>query len=285
MQLKGHSIMSDETKNVMKMPEVVDGFDTQNDTAQGRRVIQGTRLAFTNDFMWVDNNEEETPKDREFLVVDRARVLQKWSPDGTPIAGETRFLEPGEKWPDVAAMNEAAPKSEWREGPNGLQGPWQCQHVIYLLDPQTLDKFTYPTNTTGGHIAVGELSDKIKNMRRLRGAHVYPVVTLADTFMNTRYGGRQRPHFLIKRWVLLGPSETALPAPPEGPQPLNTAAAEKPAEHSAPIELRTIKEPTLSEEMDDDIPSKGEGSKSGRKVLSSPKIVAVQHNKKRRSAG
>jgi hypothetical protein len=192
---------------------------------------------------------KEISKDLEFIVVDRARVLQKWGPDGMPIAGETRFLEPKEKWPDVDAMNEEAPKSEWRDGPNGLQGPWQCQHVIYLLDPQTLDKFTYPTNTVGGHICVGDLSDRIKNMRRLRGAHVYPVVTLSDTFMNTRHGGRERPHFVIKRWVMLGPSETALPAPPEGPRPLDTAAA---AETSAPIELQTVKEPTLSEEMGGD---------------------------------
>jgi hypothetical protein len=200
------------------------------------------------------NDEEEISKDLELIVVDRARVLQKWSTDGMPIAGETHWLEPSEKWPNVSAMNEAAPKSEWRNLPNGPQRPYQCQHVIYLLDPRSMDKFTYPTNTVGGHICVGDLSDKIKNMRRLCG-HVYPVVTLSDTFMNTRYGGRQRPHFVIKRWVLLGPSEAALPAP-EGPRPLSSSAAEKStAETPAAIELRTVKEPTLAEEMGDAIPT------------------------------
>src|SRR6516165_6585134 len=188
---------------IMKVPEtVLDGFDSDADESQSRRVIQGVRVAFTNDFEWVDNNDETMLRDRELIMVDRVRVLQKWI-DQMPV--ETRFLEPNEKWPNTKAMNEVAPRSEWREGPSGEpQGPWSCQWIIYLVDPLTLDKFTYPTNTTGGHIAVGDISDRIKNMRRFRGEHVYPVITLSDTFMNTRFGGRQRPHFEVKRWIKFG---------------------------------------------------------------------------------
>jgi hypothetical protein len=235
--------MSDE---IMKVPETaLDGFDSDADEAQNRRVIQGTRLAFTNDFEWVNNDDEPVSRDRELIMVDRVRVLQKWI-DQKPL--EPRFLEPNEKWPDVEAMNKAAPQSEWREGPNGLQGPWSCQWVIYLIDPQTLDKFTYPTNTTGGHIAIGDISDRIKNMRRFRGEHVYPVVTLSDTFMNTRFGGRQRPHFEVKRWVKLGGGGgevEALPPPPTTP----------PQQTTANLPLHEVKEPTLAEEVDDEIPT------------------------------
>jgi hypothetical protein len=237
--------MSDE---IMKVPETtLDGFDSDTDESQSRRVIQGSRLAFTNDFEWVDSNDEPVPRDRELIMVDRVRVLQKWI-DQKPV--ETRFLEPNEKWPDVEAMNKAAPQSEWREGPDGKpQGPHSCQWVIYLIDPLTLDKFTYPTNTVGGHICIGDISDRIKNMRRFRGEHVYPVVTLSDAFMNTRFGGRQRPHFEVKRWVKLGGgggAAEALPPPPPTTTPPQQAAADLP--------LHEVKELSFAEEIGDEIP-------------------------------
>ena len=37
------------------------------------------------------------------------------------------------------------------------------------------------------------------------GPNLYPLVGLADTFMPTQYGGRQRPHFEIKDYRALGP--------------------------------------------------------------------------------
>jgi hypothetical protein len=84
--------------------------------------------------------------------------------------------------------------------------------------------------------------------------------------MNTRFGGRQRPHFLIKRWVGLGPEEKALPAPQEQLAPV---AAEKVAEAPAPepakkptknkrgvtrFDAPTVEPPTLKEELNDEIP-------------------------------
>jgi hypothetical protein len=273
--------MSDD---VMKVPEKIDGFDVDADDApQNRRVIQGTCLRFTNDFIWIDDNDEKIASDLELVVVDRVRVLQKWI-DQKPVKEETRFLEPTEKWLDVEAMNDAAPRSEWREGQDGKpQGPWQCQWVIYLLDLKTLDRYTYPTNTTGGHILVGDLSERIKTMRRLRGEHVYPVIRLTDTFMATRWGGRQRPAFKFMRWIKLdSEGAVALPAP-EGPQgpaaQLEAFAQEKPAEKPAEkapeptpekapaatktttkttkrgvTRITTVPEPTLKEELDDDLP-------------------------------
>ena len=130
------------------------------------------------------------------------RIVQKWI-DQKPV--ETRILEPGEKFPDIEALNEAAPKSEWHEGPDGkMHGPWQIQQILYLLNLDTMDRFTFPTGTVGGFIAIRELVDKTTWMRKLRGPNVYPRVALRDLFMNTKYGGRQRPHFEVKGWVQLG---------------------------------------------------------------------------------
>jgi len=126
------------------------------------------------------------------------------------------------------------------------------------------------------------LVEKIKWMRKFKGPHLVPVVCLSDIFMQTRFGGRQRPHFLIKRWVTMGngsEEQVLLPAP-AAPSlaPGQAAAAENSTDESAqaPVEptaaakpatkMRTTKrgitridttvvaEPTLREELNDDLP-------------------------------
>ena len=78
--------------NELMKPEIVDGFDHDDaDAPQGRRVIQGTRLRFSNDFTWLNDADEEIASDLELVVVDRVRVLQKWI-DQSPVKDETRFL-------------------------------------------------------------------------------------------------------------------------------------------------------------------------------------------------
>jgi hypothetical protein len=253
----------------MTKAEMVDGFDVDADESDigPRRVIQGGKIKFTNDFVWTDSDEEEVPGELELVVADRARVLQKWGADGAPL--ESRFLEPDEKWPDVDALNAKTPRSEWREGFGNMVGPWQCSWVIYLLNPLTGDKFTYVTSTVGGHMAVGDLSDKIRVMRRLRGARVYPVVTLSDTHMQTKFGGRQRPDFKVVRWVALE-GDTALPAP-ETPRalpaqeqsaaavvPSTTAPEPKPKKSAAGKKVDTsgmtvVEEPSTEEVLGDKI--------------------------------
>ena len=177
---------------------------------------------------------EELPKTRELVAVNVSRVTQKWG-DGQPI--ETHILEPGEKFPDIEKLNANTPQSEWREGPDGkLHGPWQNSYVVYLLDMTNAERFTYIGSTTGGGIAVRDLTDRTRWMRSFRGATVYPIVTLSDTFMPTRFGGRQRPNFVIKRWITLG-SDGAL-ATPDAPA------------LSGP---QTVAEPTAKEVTEDEI--------------------------------
>ena len=189
---------------VMKPP--LDGFSGLfEDTVEGedsatKRLIQGQKVKFSNQATWTIGEGEELPKTRELIAANVTRVTQKWD-DGQPIG--TRILEPGEKFPDVEKLNANTPQSEWREGPDGkLQGPWQNSYVVYLLDMSNAERFTYVASTIGGGIAVRDLVDRTRWMRSFRGANVYPIVTLSDTFMSTHFGGRQRPQFVIKRWVL-----------------------------------------------------------------------------------
>jgi hypothetical protein len=229
-----------------------DGFEGYEDRVEGDDqshgggVIKGMTVRFTNEGTWINRDEDEVPHDLELVVVDVARAAQKFI---NHVRVETRILEPGEKFPDITQLNQRVPRSEWSDGPDGKpRGPWQAQDVLYLLNLETMDRFTFPTGTVGGQIAVRELVDKTKWMRKLRGTHVYPIIRLSDTFMPTRFGGRQRPHFEIKRWVLFGPDEKALPAPLGSNTALDST-------QTAPEQPRTVEPPTLSEAMNDELPS------------------------------
>jgi hypothetical protein len=248
-----------------KLVDNFEGWDDGvegDDRPQGAGIIQGTLIKFTNEYTWVTRDGEELPKNLELCPVDILRVVQKWH-EQQPI--ETIVLEPHQKFPDTKKMNEEAPKAEWIEGPDSkMRGPWQAQHIVYLLDPKTMDKYTFPTSTAGGAIAVRELRDKIVWMRKFRGPSVYPTVLLSDTFFPTRFGGRQRPHFKIlpARWVRFGGEgdqiETVSGPTPLLPPTTTAATPAKPAEPTtaqSELPLETVKEPSLKEEMGgDEIP-------------------------------
>jgi hypothetical protein len=223
-------------------PDGFSGYDDRvegEDRPQGGGIIKGMLIKFSNTAAWIDTNDNELPAGLELVVIDVIRVVQKWI-DQQPV--ETRILAPGEKFPDIEALNEAAPKDEWHEGPDGkMHGPWQAQHILYLLNLETMDRYSYPTGTVGGSIAIRELVDKTNWMRRLRGPAVFPRVALRDVFMNTRFGGRQRPHFEIKGWVQLGGDEKIAALPTPKPTPLPPMPG-----------VKEIAEPTLSEHMGGD---------------------------------
>jgi hypothetical protein len=257
--------MADIVKNVDSFEGWEDGV-VGNDRPEGSGIIQGILAKFTNQATWVTRDEEELSADLELVAVDVARIVQKWQ-DQKPV--ETRILAPHEKFPDVEQMNEETPREEWTKDQNGERGPWQAQHILYLLDLTTMDKYTYPTGTAGGRIAIRELHDKIMWMRRLRGQHVYPVIVLSNIFMKTRFGGRQRPHFQIVRWVRLGGEGDEIKALPL-PQP---------PPHS---DLPAVEEPSLKEEMNDEIPDLGKEETKDAKAP--PPRPTVQHDPEKKPA-
>jgi hypothetical protein len=142
----------------------------------------------------------------------------------------------------------------------------------------TLDKYTYATNTVGGTRALSEFADKIAWAQKYRGPGVRPQVRLSSIWMPTRYGGRMRPHFIIlPEWILPDGGRGELvrkPTPPQISGPIGAAAAAakldtvagnaptpaatKPAtpsqESLAKAGLQTVREPSLAEEMKDEIP-------------------------------
>jgi hypothetical protein len=199
----------------------MDGYDDD----AGGSLIKGTKLKFTNDSEWVVGDDTVIAGDREFLVVEIVKAVQKWI-EQLPV--ETRVLAADEKFPDMDELNAAAPREEWTEKFGKEVGPWQKCYVVYLLDRKTMQVYSFPTNTHGGGRAVRELRETTTLARRINGQNIYPRVRLSDVHMNTQYGGRQRPAFDIVSYEMLGSERATLTAA----EPKQIEA--KPAEEAKP---------------------------------------------------
>jgi len=255
--------------DVKKKPEDelcnVDGFDGFTDEAEsedqdqdqfvGGRVIQGTRIDFTNEATWVDVAKDELPSNLELIIADIARVVQKWGKDNMPSEPPI-ILAPNQKYPDIKAMNEKCPKTEWRERFGKLEGPYQAQKIVYLWNPVTMNKYSWPTSTTGGHICIAELVEKIQMMRRFKKQRVYAVVKLSSRLMSKRYN-RQRPDLIVLRWVTLdGNTSLSTTETPAITEP--TTAVAKPATPQEVLDqfagMKTVTPPTAKEATEDSLP-------------------------------
>jgi hypothetical protein len=232
-----------------------------HDEQFSERAIIGQSIRFGNDgkLRLRDNTELTKP----LIVANCRRVLTKWGKEKRPV--ETIFLKASEKIPDLKERNEKLPKSEWVPGFNDqLKGPWEAQHVVCMVDPVSIDQYTYPTATIGGGIAVRELIDRILWMRRFKSNAVYPIVQLATRPMSIQRGTatRPRPHFEIVGWTKCESDEVdAIPANDTCQLPLQplaeTAAndaAKKMQKVLATIGAQTVEPPTLKEETGDTIP-------------------------------
>src|SRR5262249_54411298 len=111
---------------------------------------------------WIDQDGNEGHK---AVALDVINPGQKWGPHGGPPV-ETITLAPGEKWPDIAALNEKYKckdeackgvnkpcqgngicKGEWFEKFGKMTGPWQGEHVVLLVDPDTMVRYWWPSPT------------------------------------------------------------------------------------------------------------------------------------------
>jgi hypothetical protein len=240
-----------ELKNSTALTTTGDGFDGHTDHVEGddsseqQGLIRGTHLKFGSTAQWERRDSETIGSDVKLIITDIVRAVLKWSANKTERP-ETTIIPPGQPFPDVQAMNDAVPKDQWRQGPAGLQGPFQTQQAVVMLEPRSMEEFTFTTSSIGGFIAVKDLVDKVKTMRRYRGP-VSPIVTLGDAPMRTRFGERRRPHFAIVNWVRMGggdePPQAALPSPNSSAAPVIEVTA---GDRVAPL--------TTAEEMNDSIP-------------------------------
>jgi hypothetical protein len=194
-----------------------DDFDDYTSEVEGQEPSQysggATFLNFTNDAKWKARETVIEPNQR-FMVIGVTRVVQKRGyvvDDVTSLRCQTflkdeeRVLAPNEAWPDTDAMNEKIPQAEWLRvtWSKDPQPPFIRTSMVKLVeDCAALTAYVWPANhATNSHDrAVDDLIRTIRTARKFRGAGVCPIIQLTDTFMPTRYGGRQRPQLLILEW-------------------------------------------------------------------------------------
>jgi hypothetical protein len=203
----------------------IDGFTNDIVGQEPQQSVGGAIfIKFTNEATWITaRDEEEIDPRRRFLLTGISRLVQLRSYVTDEVTGErsVRFdnektitLAPNEPWPDVDGMNAAISRAEWikvKFSPEP-QGPWIRSAFVQLVeDSPSLDRYVWPANVnTNGHaIAVDEIVRTTRTARKLRGPQVSPIVVLSDTFMNTRFGGRQRPQLTVIDWIT--PSRAAQP--------------------------------------------------------------------------
>jgi hypothetical protein len=227
-------------------------------------------LKFDTDHFITREGELIGPE-RELIVLGLKKIVQKFV---NKQLVDTIIVADGQRAPDVKTMNENAPKEEWGPGLDGQPtGPYSLVLVLKLLDATTMDRFAFITKSKGGCIAVSDLSDKTKIMRRFRGSSVSPVVSCGLTNFPIKRLNivRKRPDFRVLRWITLGdggklpPSQPPkqleqAPVAPAIPDPTPALASEpKPIEVPAaaidtPVAFASVSEPSLREEIGDDIP-------------------------------
>ena len=197
------------------------------------RLIHGSLLKCV-DGRWAT---QDTPDmtGHQLLALATARANQRWQLK-EPV---DTVVDTGTGLPDVDELNAKIPRTEWEPGLDGQpRPPWQLQYVVYLLDPADASIYTFINSTVGASIAWDRLVGRVSWMRALRGAAVFPVVTLDSRSMKTKVGSKQRPEFSIVNWRDLG--GTGTPA----------------VENTPPraIEGKPVKTPTAAEALNDDIP-------------------------------
>ena len=231
-----------------------DGLDSFDLTQLGMKVgaFGGARLLKFVSGDFVTREGEVVGSEREFVSLGLVKALQKFI--GHQLM-DTIIVAPEKEFPDLEKMNDKAPREEWGTDLNGNpKGPWTRILVLKLLDLKTMDRFAFVTQSIGGAIAIGDLSDKIKIMRRLRGPNASPVVSCCSTLMKTRFSphGTKRPDFRVVRWIDLGGGGGGELPKPEPMKPLPTpevTAIGEPVTLGAPVTP-----PTLKEEIEDSVP-------------------------------
>jgi hypothetical protein len=191
---------------------------------------------------WRDGEGNAIPRDKPFICLGTAEVVQHFE-DGMPVKDDTYVRTPTDPLPDINARNAEIPQDQWDIGINGEpRPPWSHSYAAYLLDPMDASIHTYINNTGGAHAGIRLLNDRVKWMRALRGARVFPIATLGSRLHSKKFN-KLGPSFIIGGWRELGggrPSEG-------GPKQLG-------AQHPVKQIGKSINEPTLAEILDDDLP-------------------------------
>jgi hypothetical protein len=229
--------MSDENK----LPTIFD----DDDDDYSDRLLQGGRAKWV-DKVWTLNSVPPREEDR-FLGTGTGFALQSWI-DGLP---EVILKEPGKSLPDPDVLNAAIPKEQWPIGKfsGEPEGPWKIVAFAYLLRLHDAARFTHINSTWGTRICVRSIRDRMRDMGKLRGVSVFPVVRLTSIPMpSKKFPGRFRPEFEViefRDFREIGGGGQSVPQI-EAPKGGAGGATEQIGKPVKPV--------TVQEELDDSIP-------------------------------
>jgi len=200
-----------------------DGWDDAAAEAEAR-IIRGPLLKF-NDWKWSIGKEKEwieVTAGRCLIALATAAGYVRWQ-GGKPV--EYRMRAPGSDMPERADLGDNDP-AKWEGGPDGQpRDPWQYTLFMYLIDPQTLEEFTFVTSSWGGRDCVINLAGQIKRMRS-KHPDAVPLVELGAAPMSTKFGRKSKPTLRVVAWrsnvatVVIDQPERQLP-PPTSARDLN----------------------------------------------------------------
>jgi hypothetical protein len=185
------------------MNDLVTTDDGWRDAAveASERVLRGTLLKFS-DWNWT-RGKEASPieKGTKLVALGTAAAWVRWE-HGKPV--EYRMRQASKPLPDREELGHTD-QAAWELGPDDKtpRDPWQSTRLVYLVDPDTAEAFTFSTSSWGGREAVINLGDAIA---RIRSAHpkALPVVALDAAPMMTKFGRKSKPVFKIVDWKATG---------------------------------------------------------------------------------
>jgi hypothetical protein len=238
-------LTEDQTKSAIAEPSLpivpaqqvpVSTDDGWSDAAAeaSSNILRGPIVLFA-DWKWTKGAEAtEVPIGTQWVATGTAAAWVYWR-GGKPDMDKTIVRQPGKVLPDREDLGELD-RSLWEKGPDEQpRDPWVNTRYVYFLDPVSVEMLTYTTRSIGGMSAVRSLADQIQRMRDYSKSNALPVVELGAAEMKTKFGRKSKPVLKIVRWYQGGTG----------------AANGTPQLSPAPQEL---KEPSLAEELDDEIP-------------------------------
>ena len=171
-------------------PPIHDAFDQDDPTESP---IRGGNAKFDGGGYFVGKEKTPVETNRRFVAYDKAAGWQFLKKD---CPAEWVMHVPGTLKPE----QPECPEDTWPVGLDGKPScPWKWTQFLYLLDVDTGETLTFSSSTSGGKIAISDLTQQIKSMRHMKPGAM-PVIELQSVMMPTKFGRKPRPFFKIAGW-------------------------------------------------------------------------------------
>jgi hypothetical protein len=180
-----------------------DGVDMTADAAN-TTTIRGKLLKFSGK-NWTTGsgkNREDVPKGLQLVVLKFACAWVKWAKkEGRSMPVEYIWEVPGKPLPIVSGLPDRD-QSKWLvNDANEPMDPWQHTRFMFLADPHSGKEYTYSNSSYSGKLAITDLSQQVRNMRKATRQPVMPLVGLGWELWETRYNkNATRPVFEVMGW-------------------------------------------------------------------------------------